>query len=192
MSKHVVVVASGETERRALPHLVHHLRELEVIVDGVRIPPGNSALNPRMAENLIRATWYEKGDSPPDKFVVLVDVDRSSPADVLAPFESLAARLGEVGAPIRYAFAQRHLEAWYFADAGNLRAYLGRAPGHVDTSRPDEIENPKLVLKHLLHHELYTARISGEIARSLDPATIAQRSPSFKGFMDAVMNGPPV
>ena len=193
MTKHVVVVASSETERRALPHLVLHLGEQDVVVDEVRVPPGNRALDVRMAENLIKAAWFEKAGSPPDKFVVLVDVDRSSPEDVLGPFESLSGRLGEIGAPIRYAVAQRHLEAWYFADAEDLRAYLRRAPGRVDTSRPDAIENPKLVLKHLLGHQVYTAGISEEIARSLDPLTIAQRSPSFfKGFMDAVMNGPPV
>ena len=33
------------------------------------------------------------------------------------------------------------------------------------------------------------ARISEEIAGRLDAPTIAQRSPGFKGFLGAVMNG---
>ena len=87
------------------------------------------------------------------------------------------------------AYAQQHLEAWYFADATNLRAYLGHAPGHVDTSTPDEIENPKNHLRNVLNDQFYTARISEEIADRLDPPTIAQRSPSFRGFLEAVKNG---
>ena len=101
----------------------------------------------------------------------------------------LPERLQEVGANVLYAYAQAHLEAWYFADVDNLRACLSRNPGQVDTSKPDEIENPKLQLQHLLGERLYTARLSEEIAGTLEAATIVQRSPSFRTFVDAVMNG---
>lgn len=47
---------------------------------------------------------------------------------------------------IQYAYAQWHLEAWYFGDAEGLRRYLGgKALGNVDTSQPDEIHNPKFI-----------------------------------------------
>ena len=84
------------------------------------------------------------------------------------------------------------LEAWYFADATNLRGYLGRALGDIDTSRPDGIQNPKGHLKNLLADRVYTARVSEEIASQLDAEIIKQRSrgASFKGFLDAAMNGP--
>ncbi|MDD9988260.1 MAG: hypothetical protein OXQ31_18430 [Spirochaetaceae bacterium] len=94
-----------------------------------------------------------------------------------------------IEADVLYAYAQEHLEAWYFADAENLGSYLGRDAGQVDTSRPDEIRNPKLHLRHLLGERVYTARVSEEIARALSPGTIAGRSPSFRKFVDAVMNG---
>ena len=87
------------------------------------------------------------------------------------------------------AYAQPHLEAWYFADAENLGNYLGRDTGQVDTSKPDEIRNPKLHLRHLLGERIYTARISEEIAATLDADTIVGRSPSFERFIDAIMNG---
>ena len=93
---------------------------------------------------------------------------------------------------IQYAYAQWHLEAWYFADAANLRRYLGgRNLGSVDTSQPDNIQNPKLHLKNLLSDETYTSRVSEEIATGLDAKTIAQRSLSFRGFLEAVKNGAP-
>ena len=60
--------------------------------------------------------------------------------------------------------------------------------GNVDDSRPDEIENPKLHLKNILD-QVYTARVSEEIARALDAETIARRSPSFRGFLAALLNG---
>ena len=143
-----------------------------------------------MAEKLIKAAWYENLDAPPDKFVVVVDVDRADPADVLDPIRTqLPDRVSEVGADVVYAYTQAHLEAWYFGDVDNLRNYLGRAPGQVNTSKPDEIENPKLQLRHLLGERVYTARISAEIAGTLDATTIAQRSPSFRIFVDAVRNG---
>lgn len=59
----------------------------------------------------------------------------------------------------------------------------------MDTANPDEIENPKLHLKNVLGNRFYTAQTSEEIARTLDSRTIAQRSPSFEGFLEAVMNG---
>ncbi len=190
VTKRVIVIASGETERRAAPHLVSHLQDRSISVDDVRIPPRNMALKAPMAERLIKAAWYENASTPPDKFVLLVDVDGKDPGEVLGTFTSLPERLGrEIRAAVTYAYAQWHLEAWYFADAGNLRKYLGGALGHVDTSKPDAIQNPKHHLKHLLGNRVYTARVSEEIAKILDAKTIAQRSPSFKGFLDAVMNG---
>ena len=156
----------------------------------MRIPPRNGALSVQTAEKLIKAVWYERLGASPDKFVILLDVDGRSPDDVMEPFRTLSKRLGvEIGATVLYAYAQWHLEAWYFADARGLRGCLKRALGSVDTSKPDEIQNPKLHLKHLLGARVYTARISEEIARRLDATTIAERSPSFKGFVEAVMNG---
>ena len=192
MAKNVIVLASGETERRALPHLLAHLEDRAVSVVEVRIPPRNGALSIRMAERLIKATWYERlGVCSPDKFVILLDMDGKFPDYVLEPFRALPERLGdEIHAAILYGCAQWHLEAWYFADAANLRDYLGgRALGKVDTSKPDEIHNPKLHLKHLLDNRVYTARVSEEIASRLNATTIAERSPSFRGFLDAVVNG---
>ena len=190
MSKRVVVIASGETERRALPHLVAHLRTRGTVVDDVRIPPRHRHLGVRMVEQLIKAAWFEDPTSRPDKFVVLVDVDAADPEDVLRPFETqLPPRLHNVHATVLYAYAQRHLEAWFFADAMRLRGCLGRALGAVDTSDPDGIENPKLHLRHLFGQRMYTSRVSETIASTLDPATIARNSPSFLGFERAVANG---
>lgn len=189
-AKRVVVIASGETERQAVPHLAQHLRVRSITVDEARIPPRNRALDAPMAEKLIKAAWYENLDAPPDKFVLLIDLDGADPEASLEPFRS---RLSELKAGIRAdvicAYAQEHLEAWYFANAEKLREYLGRALGEVDTSKPDEIRNPKLHLKHLLGERVYTARVSEEIAKALDAGRIAGRSPSFKNFVEAVENG---
>lgn len=190
LAKRVVVVASGETERRALPHLVGHLRGQGISLVDVRIPPRGLPLRAEMAERLIRAAWFSDSESPPEKFVVVVDTDRSDPVALLEALEvDLTRRLENISAKVLYACAQQHLEAWYFANAEGLRTFVGRNLGSVDTSRPDEIENPKLHLKHLLGGRVYTARVSEDIARSLDPETIAQRSPSFSGFLEAVING---
>ena len=190
MTKRVTVVASGETERRALPHLVRHLQELAVTIDDVRVPPRNRALDAQMAERLIKAAWYENPNAPPEKFVLVVDLDARGPDEVLEPIRGrLPGRKDGITADILCAYAQRHLEAWYFADAENLSEHLKRDLGRVDTSQPDEIQNPKLHLKHLLGDVVYTARVSEEIARGLNPGRISQRSPSFKGFVDAILNG---
>lgn len=102
-----------------------------VSVSDVRIPPRNRALDVQMAEKIIKSAWYENPAAPPDKFVVLADADGADPDEVLDPFrEDLPGRLGdEIGAAIQYAYAQQHLEAWYFADAANLRGYLGSSTG---------------------------------------------------------------
>ena len=193
MGKLVVILASGETERRALPHLVAHLQGQGIVVVEVRIPPRGRALNVEMAEKLLKASWFERLASPPDKFVVLVDTDAKMQGDVLRPFrEQLPSRIGgEIRAKLQFACAQWHLEAWYFADSAGLRGYLNRDLGAVDTAKPDEIQNPKLHLKHLLGERSYTAVISEEIARNLKAETIGQRSPSFQGFLEAVRNGTP-
>ena len=190
MDKRVIIIASGETERRVLPHLMQHLQDQGVAVDDVRIPPRNKILNLKMAEKLIKSAWYENLNAPPDKFILVTDLDGANPDEILGPIRSqLPERLGGIEAWVLYAYAQQHLEAWYFADARNLREYLGRDLGQVDTSKPDEIHNPKLHLKHLIENRVYTARISEEIAKNLNSATIAGRSPSFRKFVDAIMNG---
>ncbi len=61
--------------------------------------------------------------------------------------------------------------------------------GSVDTSSPDAIQDPKRHLSNLLGDGVYTARTSEDIARRLDPRVIEQRSPSFKGLVEAVRNG---
>ncbi len=170
MPKQVVVIASGETERRALPHLLAHLRSANIEI----------------------ASWFARGDSPPDKIVLLLDADGNAPDDVLAPFRNeLPRRIGpSIHVQLQFACAQWHLEAWYFGDPTSLRDYLGgRDLGKVDSSKPDEIQNPKLHWKHLLGERVYTAIISEEIAAKVNPQTIAQRSPSFQGFLEAVRNG---
>ena len=190
LTKRVVVLASGETERRALPSLVAYLQYQNISVDQVLIPPRNGALNPQMAEMLIKAGWYRNLVNPPHKFVILVDTDGKPPNAVLEPFKEISDKLGrDIKAHITFAYAQWHLEAWFFADSCNLRNLLGGALGHVDTSQPDKIENPKLHLKNLLGTRVYTAQVSDEIARKLDPLTIAQRSPSFNGLINAIIDG---
>jgi hypothetical protein len=190
MGKEVVVIASGEMERRSLPHLVAHLEAEDIALIEVRVPPGGKALNVEMAEKLLKASWFERIAAPPDKFVVLVDTDGKNRDEVLRPFrEQLTNRITKIGAQLQFACAQWHLEAWYFADISGLRGYLERAPGEVDVSKPDEIQNPKLHLKHLLGERAYTAVISEEIAKKLNPHTIGERSPSFQAFLEAVRNG---
>ena len=122
-----------------------------------------------------------------DKFVILVRLGRRMRWRASGRASPTPGRRGR--GKNQSAYAQQHLEAWYFGDTANLRAYLGHAPGNVDTSKPDEIENPKNHLKNVLDDRVYTARISEEIAMSLDPKTIAGRSPSFRGFLEAVKNG---
>ena len=191
MSKRVVVIASGETERRALPLLTGQLAEQGILVEDVRIPPRHRAINVDIAEKLIRSVWFERAeDARPGKFVVLLDTDRASPDDVIKPIQDLLQdRLRDISASIQFAFARQHLEAWYFADADGLRRYLGRDLGNADPSQPDAIVNPKLHLKHLLRPRPYTSLVSQAIAAELDADTIAQRSPSFRGFVAAVENG---
>lgn len=189
--KHVIVIASGETERRALPHLLSHLRGEGISVEAVRIPPRNRQLNLRTVESLIKSAWHEFSVGTVDKFVVLVDADGKPSEEALQPLMSLTHRLGsEITANVQYAFAQWHLEAWFFADATSLRRHLRRSLGQVDTSKPDEIRNPKLHLKNLLGRQVYTARTAEEIASELNPHIIAQSSPSFGMFLEAIQNGP--
>lgn len=90
---------------------------------------------------------------------------------------------------VYYTYAQRHLEAWFFADARGLRKYLERNLADVDASRPDLIENPKLHLKHLLANQLYTSEVAERISYTLDAAAIAERSASFGRFLATIRNG---
>ena len=192
MARRLVVIASGETERRALPHLLRPLLQAGRQLIGVRIPPGNRPLNQQTVFSLIVAEWWQsKGTADqPDKFVVLLDADGRTPLTIIEAIKNpLEARLKSVAAAVKYAVAQRHLEAWYFADEQRLRHKLGRALGRVDASQPDEILNPKHHLRQLLDDAVYTARVSEDIARALDPAVIKSRSSSFAGFVDAAQNG---
>jgi AAA ATPase domain len=67
----MIIIASGETERRSIPHLMAHLEDEGVFVDEVHYPSRNRALSVEMAENLLKAAWFASV-SKPDKFVILV------------------------------------------------------------------------------------------------------------------------
>ena len=190
--KRVVVIASGITERRAVPHLLTGVNDATVSAEDVRFPPRHHQLTPEEVVKLVRAVWWERTDAPPDKIVVLVDTDRKTPEEAMFDLkEMLPKRLSaEMRRTIEYAYAQRHLEAWFFADADALKKVLGISLGREDYSRPDEMENPKLHLRHLLGKDRqYTSRVSEEIAKGLDPDVIERKSPSFRGFLAAVRNG---
>jgi hypothetical protein len=142
----VVVIASGLTEREALPHLTRHLSDAGVSVVDVRIPPRNRPLIPRLVQDLIKAVWWEtytRGD-PPDKFVVLIDADGKPPEALMSPFREACDQLQDITARRLVAAVQWHLEAWFFAHAESLRSFLGKSLGAVDPSAPDAIINPKL------------------------------------------------
>ena len=189
MAKRVIVIASGDTEEMALPHLTAHLRQEGITVE-VRIPADNRAIKAEVVYQIIQSTRYNVPQ--PDKYVVLVDLDGKTHDEILQPIRSrVGSAFGRQSAvEVLYAYAQWHLEAWFFADERHLREYLGgRALGNVDASQPDYIQNPKEHLKNLLPRRIYTARTSEAIARALDARTIAQRSPSFAGFLSAVRNG---
>lgn len=194
MAKKVVVIVSGESDRRSIPHLCRHVLQQTEYFE-IRKPPGNAAFTPEQAIKLIKAAWYEMNGrgNEPDKFVVLVDADASAQEPELAakPFEKAVAHLADIPAPRLVAVAVRHLEAWFFGHTEKLREFLNRDPGNVDTSRPDEIDNPKLHLTNLLQSRdrVYTARVAEEIAGLLDPHTIEGRSPSFAGFVNKLRNG---
>lgn len=52
--KRVVVIASGNTERHAIPHLVAHLANDSIQAQKIRVPPRNGPLTIRTAEKLIK------------------------------------------------------------------------------------------------------------------------------------------
>jgi hypothetical protein len=190
MGRDVLVVASGETERRSLPHLLKHLigAELRKLVD-VRISP-HGRLTVPVAEKIVRAAWWEYQGSqvPIDKVVVLADADVKTLEETLRAFDDLERRLADLPFSVRVAAAKWHLEAWFFADAEGLRAWLGgRSLGRIQ-GMPDAIPSPKVRLCNLIA-ETYTSRVAESIASALSPEVIRQASPSFAGFEAAVKNG---
>ena len=53
MGKKVVVIASGETEKRSLPHLLDHLKEEDIELIDIRVPTptqGSKARHHRTAD----------------------------------------------------------------------------------------------------------------------------------------------
>jgi Domain of unknown function (DUF4276) len=190
MGRDVVVVASGDTERRALPHLLKHLlgAELASPVD-VRISP-HGLLTVGIAERIVKATWWERHGrgTPPDKIVVLVDADTRSRDEKLLEFDELPRRLADLPVAVKLAVAKWHLEAWFFADADGLRACLGgRSLGPLGAD-PDDMPFPKQRLRNLLDVP-YTSRVAERIATAISTDVMRQRSLSFAHFEAAVKNG---
>ena len=179
MGKRVVVIASGRTEQVALPHLVSFLQDDGISLCNVLIPKRNRQLSVSTVEGLVELAWYSEY---PDKIVILVDTDGDSPEQALAPFRELPGRLrSDVTAAVLFAYAQQHLEAWYFADAANLREYLGRALGSVDTSTPDEIDDPKQHLRNILGDRVYTSQTSRRDRRGAGPTDHRPTQPQLQG-----------
>ena len=122
--------------------------------------------------------------------MILLDADGRDPNERLEPLQRRIGRsLDDLDLKVLYAYAQWHLEAWFFADQSGLRGYLGKNLGNVDASQPDCIRNPKLHLKGLLEGRLYTAELAERISRDLDATSITAKSGSFARFVDVVRNG---
>ena len=191
MAEDVGIIAEGLTERVALGHLLEGL--VEAPDQGkIVIPPNNRLLTVAMAVRL--ASGLIERYVTLDKIVVLKDVDRGVPDEVLAPFrQELPGRLRRHRpVSLQFAYSQWHLEAWFFGDSQGLRGFLDRrALGNVNDSRPDEIQNPKMHLINLLSNSgrRYTSRVAGEIAQAVKGPTIAGCSPSFQLFVESVRNG---
>ena len=184
MSRHVVILASGETERRALPNLLRHLRHEGISLE-VRKPPRHGAITSDVAVKIAKACCWSA--PRPHKLVVLLDADGRDPKEQLEPLQRRIGRsLDDLDLKVSYAYAQWHLEAWFFADESGLRRHLDRNLGNVDASQPDHIDNPKLHLMNLLAGRLYTAE---RISRNLDASKITAKSTSFARFQDVVRNG---
>lgn len=160
-------------------------------------PPFHSQLTAEMVARILKAQYWQRWPRP-SKAVVLLDADSSAPivtadefrADLLPGLQGLV----DLGLSILVTCAKWHLEAWFFAHGEALRQYLGRDLGAVQWTLPDDIVNPKLHLKHLLASidgRVYTSQVAGEIARSLDPSVVLDRSPSFRRFDGASRNGQP-
>ncbi|MGH9505686.1 MAG: DUF4276 family protein [Terriglobales bacterium] len=192
MGKRVVVVASGATEQKALPHLCRHLSGDDVQLLKVVTPPGHKQIRPALATQLIRAAWFGWAHAGgADKFVVLLDADAHDPEVVAGPVREACGGMQDIPVPICVTAAQRHLEAWFFADPVGLRRHLSnRALGNIRDA-PDQMENPKQHLRNLLAPDFYTSLRAGAIAADLDPAAIEDRSPSFKRLAAAMRNGLP-
>lgn len=191
----VLVVASGLTEQEAVPLLLRNSAVLAVEHElDVRIPPNHQALSPPMAARLIKAGYWSANPRP-EKVVVLVDCDGSPRAETLKDMERLLrpliVDLIDRGLSLLIAGSRWHLESWFFADPQRLREALGRDLGNVDLSDPDAIPNPKQCLVNLLGStdRLYTARVAGDLARTVNPDTVKSRSQSFAAFQAGAENG---
>jgi hypothetical protein len=189
--KRVVVIASGDTERRALPHLSRDLRERGIEISDVRTLPqvGKQHRDERLRGTIKSAWWDLSGrGQPPNKFVILVDADEKPKEDVVKPWQEACAHLQDIPVACIVTVAKWHLEAWFFGDEQGLRGYLGRALGSVDPFYPDEIHDPKRHLKSLLGGS-YSQHTAEEIAKAVQPSIIRTRSPSFSAFEQALCNG---
>ena len=74
---------SGEHSLNLVSHLSDHDMTLDV---SISIPRGNRRLTVSMAESLIKSVLY--AGQPPDKVVVLIDVDGKDPDQELHPFKT--------------------------------------------------------------------------------------------------------
>ncbi len=190
MPKRVVIVASGATERAALPNLLGFLASEDIEVRDVRTPPRHRGLTVDVARAVVRAAWFElRHHEPPQKFVILVDADGGSGQQAISRLDGLEEKLADLPVPVKRAAAKWHLEAWFFADEQGLRRFLGTGLGSVNSTAPDSIENPKHHLKNLLAPRLYTSRIAGEMSAMISGLTVRARSPSFQSFVEAIRNG---
>lgn len=192
MSKRVVVVASGETERRALPSLVGHLRANGIVMDDVRVPP--AARSARRADgrtpresSLVRGSNVEAGQvrgsrrrrhgrsggrAAAFRDAVASASSQRSRDDPLCdrPTSSRSVVLRRCGRSPRlargFARKRRHIQP---------RCNPEPQASSQASPRPAPLHVPRF----------------GGHRSSLDPASIAMRSPSFRRFQLAVTNGNP-
>jgi hypothetical protein len=110
MDERVLIVVSGETERRALPHLLDHLSQVGVADIQIRMSPHGSVTTD-VAKKVIISAWWELSalGQAFDKAVVLVDADAARPEQKEAEFERLPSLISSIPIIVLVAAAKWHL-----------------------------------------------------------------------------------
>ena len=186
-----LILASGLKEWYALPVLCRHFCEDA----GVRVVfPDHSAALIHQVAPLLQLHWRPDVDPP---CVILVDTHRLSPSQAMEPVQQKVDAMVQRGdlSPaarnsIRWAYAQPHLEAWFFADPSGLARYIGC--DEADLGVPGTIRDPQGVLRGLMTQHMpgrrrnYGASRAKDIADGLDARVVLANSPSFKTLIDAI------
>ena len=180
------LIVEGASDKTSIPVLARKLGYSRKI--RARVLSRGDMLIPRKVARIV--SDMTRRDSDIQVVVVCIDAEREEPDRMLSGVLPLERRLNGIArVQVRYAIVDHALEGWLACDEDALREVLGPRAKIAIRGNPERHANPADTMTQVFRangRRFDKRRDNPRIAERVSPASLAERSPTFRRFADLI------